>query len=242
MNFNLRFIRSVLAFDFSKYKTKSIHKLLFVFLACRCDQKQVVEVTTDEIMDFCLSTRPTVLSALKYLEDVGLITIRSRKGLSNTYKINVDLMFNENSKHREGLVLEFLALDMSKYKIKSMHKLILIGMASVVRKDYSVSLTVSELMDFCLATKPTIINAIKHLESEGVVLVSQQAGASNIYYMLLDFFPNQADKLRGALKGFNEMPELASESSKELMTNNDNVMRSLASNLRILASNQSDDD
>lgn len=242
MNFNLRFIRSVLALDFSKYKAKSIHKLLFVFFAYRCDQKQVVEVTTDEIMDFCLSTRPTVLSALKYLEDVGLITIRSRRGLSNTYKINVDLMFLEKSNHSEGLVLEFLSLDMSKYKIKSMHKLILIGMASVVRKDYSVNLTVSELMDFCLATKPTIINGIKHLETEGAVLVSQQPGSSNIYYMLLDFFPSQSDKLRGALKGFNEMPELASESSKELMAYNDNVMCSLASNLRILASNQSDDD
>ncbi|AYV19823.1 transcriptional regulator [Vibrio mediterranei] len=199
-----RFLASAINFDFTNYDVKSIHKLLFIGLSFLADDKQKVSVSTSELMEFCLSTRPTVLSAIKQLELVGLLNVERVSGDLSCYTVKPSLYFPQNRQYSEELVSYLLRLDLSQYKLKAIHKLILICMSSSANKDYSASLRVGELMMFCLATKPTVINGIKYLESQGLIVISSRAGSSNLYHLRLDFFPSKADKAFAALCGYPE--------------------------------------
>lgn len=202
MKLTTRFLTSAINFDFEPYEVKSIHKLLFIGLSYLADNNQKVSVSTSDLMDFCLSTRPTVLSAIKQLESVGLIDVDRSLGDLSIYTVKPTLYSPQARDYSEELVGFLLKLDLTAYRLKSIHKMILICMSGAAKKDYSVSLTIGDLMDFCSATKPTIINGIKHLESHGALSVSPKAGSSNLYYLCLDFFPTESDKLLAALTGF----------------------------------------
>lgn len=227
MHLTSRFITSALNIDFDSYNGKSIHKLLFIGLSLRCDNLRYTTISTDELMSFCLCTRPTVLSAIKYLEANSFITVQRSTGELSSYKFCSLPHFSSELRYHDNLVSRLLDMDLSGYKLKSIHKLVLICMASASDFDYSVSLTVQEIMSFCLATKPTVINAIKHLESLGIVAVTQKLGSSNVYYLLLDFFPTDGLKLLGALKGFNEFPQIDRETPEQMMEKNERAIRSV---------------
>ncbi|WP_337164815.1 transcriptional regulator [Vibrio fluvialis] len=234
MHLTSGFITSALNIDFDSYNGKSIHKLLFIGLSLRCDNLRYTTISTDELMSFCLCTRPTVLSAIKYLETNSFIAVQRSSGELSSYKFCSFPHFSSNFRYHDNLVTRLLDMDLSVYKLKSIHKLVLICMASAADFDYSVSLTVQEIMSFCLATKPTVINAIKHLESLGVLAVTQKSGSSNVYYLLLDFFPTDALKLLGALQGYHDFPKIVPESPIEMMQKNDRSVRSIGLDKLIL--------
>lgn len=216
MKLTTRFLTTAINFDFESYEVKSIHKLLFIGLTYLADNDQKALVSTSDLMDFCLSTRPTVLSAIKQLESVGLIEVNRSVGELSSYAVKPSLYFPKERDFSVDLVMFLLDLDLSSLRLKSIHKMILICMSGAANKDLSVSLTVSDLMSFCLATKPTIINGIKHLESQGALYVSPKAGSSNLYYLCLDFFPTDSAKLLASLNGFSiSKPEYKHMSVKE---------------------------
>lgn len=227
MHLTSSFITSALNFDFCSYNGKSIHKLLLIGLSLRCDNLRYTTISTDDLMTFCLCTRPTVLSAIKFLEANDFISVQRSSGELSAYKFCVPPTFSSDLRYRDNLVTRLLDLDLSGYKLKSIHKLVLVCMASASNVDYSVNLTVQDIMSFCLATKPTVINAIKHLESLGLIAVTQKLGSSNVYYLLLDFFPTDALRLLGALSGYTELPKIIRKTPAQMMAENDLAVKSI---------------
>ncbi|MGD8110245.1 helix-turn-helix domain-containing protein [Vibrio sp. TRT 17S01] len=117
---------------------------------------------------------------------------------------------------------KLLKMDLSQYNLKSIHKLVLIYMVSRSNNGRRVDLTIGDLMSLCSATKPTIINAIKHLESEGVVLVEKSAGQASSYRINIDFTDSLSEQLLSYLNGETDVPpELDLKSPSEHMRKQD---------------------
>ncbi|EGR3179512.1 hypothetical protein DLI06_25545 [Vibrio parahaemolyticus] len=135
------------------------------------------------------------------------------------YHCKLNLLRFGGEQMNSGFFLnKLLKMDLSEYNLKSIHKLVLIYMVSRSTNGRRVDLTIGDLMSLCSATKPTIINAIKHLESEGVVLVDKTAGQSSSYRINIDFVDTPSEQLLMYLNGDTDsLPEMKEQTASEQM-------------------------
>ncbi len=127
------------------------------------------------------------------------------------------------------LVSQVFKFDFTSYDLKPIHKLLLLYFCYYSSNKLLSSASVPELMSFCGATKPTIISALKVLESHGFISVAKTTGSTNTYKLLIDLFPSESDQLLGYLSGAIDTPPPLEIKSPNLETCPSDIQDSLIS-------------
>lgn len=98
-SFSSLFLNRFFQLDLSDYSLKPIHKLLLIFFCSRCSNRLEVNCSISDLMFFTSSTKPTVISALNFLSDSGLISVIRSSGTTNVYRLQLDFFPTPSSQH-----------------------------------------------------------------------------------------------------------------------------------------------